>query len=61
MKFALLHTVERDHIRRVLIAAEWNLPLAARLLGVHVRTVQRMVRRHRFRPPRWLAKVMAQR
>jgi transcriptional regulator with AAA-type ATPase domain len=39
-----LETIEREHIQRVLLAHGGNISEAARVLGVHRRTLQRKLR-----------------
>jgi DNA-binding protein Fis len=47
-----LARVVDEHIKRVLGATDNNLSLAAVLLGMHRRSLQRYVRRKRLRPHR---------
>ena len=47
-----LKAIVDDHIRRVLDAADQNLSLAADLLGMHRRSLQRYARRKQLRPRR---------
>lgn len=42
---------ERDHVRRVLHERDWNVTESARALGMHRRTLQRVLRRWGIVPP----------
>jgi two-component system response regulator RegA len=42
---------ERDHVRRVLHERDWNVTDSARALGMHRRTLQRVLRRWGIAPP----------
>src|SRR2546421_12956076 len=46
-----LDRVIDDHVKRILVATDGNLSLAADLLGMHRRSLQRYARRRKLRPP----------
>jgi ActR/RegA family two-component response regulator len=50
---AYLATVEREHIGLVLLACEGNITLAAQVLGIERRTLQRYIARERRKNKHW--------
>lgn len=50
-KFKTLDQLEKEHIYKALVTADWNVILAAKLLGIGRATVYRKIQQHEFKQP----------